>query len=212
MGVSMKYRSLIFCILVLVILACGCTAGNSSRLPQGKFVAIELIERDTGTLISGTIPITEGAQPMPEFFDLSRWSNASNYPSDYPPKNESLKIVVGVVSISDSPLHLTASLNRVIGVYELPYTLEPGLTITGVDDTGEVTLSFDGASPAVTSSAHYANESIHLNPGATWNSPYVSSRLENTTITFPGVGGTDYPITMSFMRSYELDNKGVFDK
>lgn len=207
----MKYRSLTFCLLVSIILVCGCIVGNPGSLPPGKFVAIELIERDTGTLVSGTIPMIEGAQPPIAFFDYPRGYNSTDYPSDYPPKNDSLKILVGVVSISESPLRLTTNLNSVKGIYVLPYTLESGLTVTGVDDKGDLTLSFEGASPAATS-AHYANESIHLSPGATWNSPYVSGRLENTTITFPGVGGTDYPITMSFMRSYEVDNKGVFDK
>jgi hypothetical protein len=185
-------------------------AGAPGTLPSGKFVAIKLIVRDTGTLISGTIPMIEGAQPMPEFFDLPRWSDPSNYPSDYPKKNDSLKIVVGVIDISDSPLRLTASLENVIGIYDLPYTLEPGLTITGVNDKGNVELSFEGSNS--TSEMHYANESIHLGPGTIWNSPTISRRSENMTITFPGVGGTEYPITLSFGRSYELDHQGVFNK
>ncbi len=145
--------------------------------------------------------MTEGVQPQVAFFD----SPEQQYSSDYPSKNYSLKTLVGVVYKIDSPFHSSASLDHIVGVYNLPYNIEPlpdtsdlGLTITNVDKNGTVELS-------------YENESFYVEPGSNWTSPIVSTYNLSQNLTFP-INGSYYKYALCFNRTYELENKGLFNK
>lgn len=94
-------------------------------------------------------------------------------------------------------LHLTANFDHVVEIYTTPYTLEPNLTITSVDNNGTVEFS-------------YGNESIQLAPGASWISPIVSMRNETQTGYLLDL--TPYTFTVYYNRTFEIGNKGVFDK
>lgn len=99
----MKRCLLIVCILIFSLLICGCTTSNQNVLPSNKFVAMTLIVRDSGEVVSDKTPMSMGAQPMPSFFDYPYGYNASNNPADSPLKNKSLKLFVGVINVNDDP-------------------------------------------------------------------------------------------------------------
>jgi hypothetical protein len=201
----MKRSLLILCILSSIILACGCITGDQNILPPGKYIAIQEVVRDSGTFISGHYPYPGMAQPMwPFYYDRSALPPAG-YPTDYPRMNDSLKILLGVYDIKESNISLTTRLS-VAGIYELPYMLEPGLKIIGVDRNGTVEMS-------------YGNESISLPPGSAWRSPAISTWNETGTVRYPPPNamtghdnGTDYTFTVQYVRTFTVENKGVFDK
>jgi hypothetical protein len=125
-------------------------------------------------------------------------------PKGYP-ANDSLKIIVGTINIRESRVSLTTNLNE-LDIYSLPYDLEPGLTISSIDKNGTVSMS-------------YGNESVDLQSGHTWKSPVISTWNETNTIKYPppdwstGIdNGTNYTYTVRFVRTWTIENKGVFDK
>jgi hypothetical protein len=201
----MKRSLLILCILSFIVMDCGCIAGDQNVLPPGKYVALQEEVRDSGTFISGHYPYPGMAQPMWPFYYGGHALPPDGYPPNYPPLNDSLKILLGSYGIKESNISLTVSLN-VAGVYELPYTLEPDLKIIGVERNGTVTMS-------------YGNESITLPPGSAWKSPAISTWNETGTVRYPPPGamtgydnGTEYTYTVQYVRTLTVINKGVFDK
>jgi hypothetical protein len=227
----MKSSLLIVFILMTMILVCGCIVSDQNRaasnpsnntisdnnsLPSNKFVAITFTVRNSGTIVSGQMPITAGAQLPVGFFNImSSQYDPSSYPSNYPSKND-LKILVGLIQISDSPYHLTTNLESVVGVYKLPCTIVPGLNITSVDANGTVEISYDnetiGRYESVTTNIPCKNESLYAQEIAGWTSPVISERNETINLAFPAIGGTNYTFTIHYKMTYEIENKGVFSK
>jgi hypothetical protein len=156
-------------------------------------VAIQIEIQDDGDLVSGTYPYPGGAQ-IPQIF------NPAAYPT-----NDSLKMIIGVVNLKESIVRLTTDLH-VLEVYSLPYELEPGLTINHIDKNGTIELS-------------YENESINIPTGSTWKSPVISVWNETNTVKFPPPNlitgedhGTNYTYTLQFTRTWNIENKGIYDK
>lgn len=192
----MKSLGSIICITGLFIIICGCTSGNIS---DTHFVALKFTIMDNGTIISGNPPMIEGAQPPISFFDITEQFNSANYPASYPPKNDSLKILVGEINTKSTMVRQITSLDNVIGIYNLPYKMGPELTINNVDNTGTVEIS-------------YQNQSIKILIGVAWTSPIISMRNETITKTVPTIGGTNYTYTVHYERAWIIENKGFVNK
>lgn len=144
--------------------------------------------------------------------------------SDYPPGsfpyqlNDSMKILLGVLYIHGSSSVYISSTLTVIEINDLPYSIEPGLTIIGVDKNGTVELSCNNTSFYSTPET-LSNLSINLSPGATWGSAPISAWNETNVVKYPppdpytGIdSGTNYTYTLHYVKTLTLENKGVFDK
>jgi hypothetical protein len=180
---------------------CGCTNHDSSFLPLNQYVAIEEEMYDNGVLIAGTPGIPEA--PLPPIFYYDNTIPRYIYPPDYPPMNDSLKIVYGTFYTDSTPEYLRKRLN-VHGIYEYPYPLESGPIITNVDRNGTVQMTYD-------------NESINLNVNDAWTSPVISTRVVNLSGTSArlmndSVIGGNYTYTVKYTTTWKVTNRGVFEK
>jgi hypothetical protein len=207
MKIRVAKYGLIILLIACIILICGCLGAKSGTLPSNKYVAVYEEKTDGGTIVSGyyPYPIYPGG-PMgymkPFFY------KQSDYPSGGFPysMNDSTKLLLGVLYIQGSSSVYISSNLSVLEIYDLPYMLEPGLTITGIDKNGTVEMSYD-------------NVSINLPPGSAWNSPVIATWNETDIVKYPppdwATGedhGTNYTYTVQYTRIWAIENKGIYDK
>lgn len=185
-------------ILMGLVFLCGCISGGNS-LPINKYVAIQEDMREDSTLISGSVPYRHGPPPTPIFYYnkdiLKTIYKSESYPPEYPPMNESLKILLGTYRMFDRTQYMDISFN-VSGIYGYPYKLDSGLIILNVDENGTVQMEYD-------------NKPIYLGINETWVSPIVSTRYDTLNGTHMN---TSYSYTVKYTTSCTVTNKGIFDK
>jgi|WetSurMetagenome_2_1015567.scaffolds.fasta_scaffold274715_1 hypothetical protein len=182
-------------IFIILVFTSGCINNQyKNMLSSSKYVALEIDIRDTGVLQSGTPLQVPSAVPYPTFFYSTNFSPLP-YPADYPPKNESLKMLIGTYHIDDTPDLLSGTLN-VTGVYDYPFKYDSNLTILGVDQNGTIQIKF-------------CSETVLLRPSDIWTSPVVSTRT--ATITRPYYD-TSYSYTVNYSTTYTLNYLSLCDK
>ncbi len=201
----MRGRLLIFSALLFCMLFCGCVQDNQKSLSPGNYVAIQQEKSELGRVVNGTVPFPGLAQITTQFY----YNKSERYPLDYPPINESFKGILGTYYRKESVERLTTYLIT-SGIYSLPYETESGVTILDIDNNGTLVMTYDyqpyvTLTPGTTHNAQY----IHLPPGATWDSPVISTINETRTGNFTGI---DYNYTISYSTTWRITNKGVFNK
>jgi hypothetical protein len=182
-----------------------CITNNGSMqvdnsLSPNKYVAIQEERNDVGTIVSGYNPAFPEA-PVPQLFlyntsmVIAFYNKSGIYPPNYPEMNQSLKILQGTYYIDTSPARYNNNL-VVRGIYNFPYNSESGASILGVDKNGTVEMM-------------YGNESIHLNSGDSWTSPITQTRNETVNGIY---NGKNYTAIIKYSTTWQIINKGIFDK
>ena len=209
----MKRSLLIVCILILIILVDGCTNLNSSTtknksniindtIPADKYIAVYEEYTNTSSLIGNTtyIPLSPMPIPYPTLpFDYNNSTgNVLNMLSNTYIINDSFKILYGNMEHYYSPWAYGDEGTFLCGVYELPFTVEDGFTISKVAGNGTIY-------------AAYNNESILLNPGDNWTSPIITGTGMGRYYT-DYANNTFYSWPISYNTSFTITNMGIYNK
>jgi hypothetical protein len=178
-------KVLLLIILVGMVPINGCI----NSLSDDQYVVIEETVIIDGKLLSGEYPKMPVVQ-LPLVYDIN--NPALDPPFSYPEINRSFKALYGLRFNVFSPEGYFYNLSSVEGIYEFPYQLESGLTITSIDKSGTLNMIFN-------------NKSITLKPGNRWKYPGNITRIEM-------VNRTSYSYIASFNTTYELINRGPYKK
>ncbi len=193
---------IIDCVIIAAILASGCVNGttenNRDELPSRQYIAIYEENNNFGTVVDNYYNSTIVKTPSPEVpvpFDLNtswgaRWLSTNN---------SSLKSVYGYRIYYQDPAY-NQSLN-VNGIYEYPYTLQSGLTITMVFKNRTI-------------QATYNDLPVTIGAGESWICPDNTTFLATKNLT---VGGSDasfkyQPFTLRYNGTWTVTNMGVYSK
>jgi hypothetical protein len=207
MEINMKWMKFVNCsiiiVIIVIILICGCindNTFNNNSMPSMKYSVLEEKIWDEGNITAGKLPFHGDAMPLPIFLynktRVHEFENKSiDYPPNYPPMNESMKILLGTYQIENIPWSLKGNLN-VSGIYGYPYKLASGLEIINVDKNGTIYMLYD-------------NNSINLKIGDVWVSPIISTRIETYNGSYID---SVYSYTVEYSRTITLTNRGMYDK
>ena len=211
----MKRSLLIVCILIFSLLICGCTyfSSNTSKdtIPSDKYVAILEEYTNSSTLIgtppNATIRPFPIPTPVPTFdYDNSQGQLQYELGPYGITANDSFKILIGKISYFDTPTMLGYMGIGLMGVYDLPYTVDDGFTIVNVTRNGTIM-------------AIYNNQSIILKPGENWTTTssanitgaYLANKFNTSDYTdYTNMTIMPWPIHREL--SYTFTNKGIFNK
>lgn len=211
----MKGSLLIVCILIFSFLVCGCTSlsSNTSKdaIPSDKYVAILEEYTNQSTLIGTPPRVTISPLPIPTpdpTFDYNNQLGQLQY--ELGPYgitvNDSFKILVGKISLYDTPITLGYMGIGLTSVYTLPYTMDAGFTIVNVTSNGTIF-------------AMYQNQSIILKPGENWTTTssanitlgYLANKF-NTSEYMDYTNMTIQPWPVHNDLTYTFTNRGLLNK
>jgi hypothetical protein len=193
-------------IIGIVVLTCGCAspgpAGTGAdTLPVDRYVAL-YEENDTiGSVPAGNVTIAYMPVPCPRPLPFD-YNGTLGYSGQYPEVNDDLKVMYGSYVVVDHPAggYSTACYR---GIYELPFTLDSGLKIWGIDAAGTINAS-------------YYDANVTLKVGDVWKSMLISI-VKNESLHIIGdnitFGNFVYqPFTVQYNYSWTIENKGMFPK
>ncbi len=209
----MKRSSLIVCILISILLICGCTTINSNTLndtlPSDRYVAIYQEYTINSKLIGNTSYKPGPPIPLPSPFMPSDYDNSSGIMGYFLASygynvNDSFKILYGKRFNLDTPVDYGQGGFGIYGIYDLPYTIDEGFSVVNISKNGTIY-------------ATYNNQSIYLKVGDTWASPITTKNETGRYLTYDIPNQTmgnityfDWPVQTN--TSFTITNKGLYSK